>query len=137
MPNIQKTILLIEDEPALLSLYQQVLKDAGFKVIAVSEGEIGFDTILDSNWDLLLLDIMLPKKDGLEILKELKDYDDWKKGKVIMMTNLNSEEIINNAFDMGADGYLIKSEIQPDKLIEEVNGFLSNKPSPESSHSFK
>jgi len=135
MPNIQKTILLIEDEPALLSLYQQVLKDAGFKVIAVSEGEIGFDTILDSNWDLLLLDIMLPKKDGLEILKELKDYDDWKKGKVIMMTNLNSEEIINNAFDMGADGYLIKSEIQPDKLIEEVKGFLSNKPNPESSRS--
>jgi len=125
--NTKTTILLIEDEAALLNLYKQVLSDAGFNVIAVAEGEIGFDTILDSNWDLLLLDIMLPKKDGLEILKELKDYDDWKKGKVIMMTNLNSEDIINNAFSLGADGYLIKSEVQPDKLLEEVNGFLSKK----------
>jgi len=125
--NIQPTILIIEDESALLALYKQVLQDASFTVIAVADGELGFDTILDSAWDLLLLDIMLPKKDGLEILKELKDYDDWKKGKVIMMTNLNSEDIINNAFDFGADGYLIKSEIQPDKLIEEVTTFLAKK----------
>lgn len=125
--NIKSTILLIEDESALLSLYKQVLEDFGMNVIAVPDGEIGFDAILDNAWDLLLLDIMLPKKDGLEILKELKDYDDWKKGKVIMMTNLNSEDIINNAFDLGADGYLIKSEIQPDKLIEEVTTFLSTK----------
>jgi len=125
--GFKKTILLIEDEPALLALYDQVLKDAGFSVITASEGEVGFDLILDSNWDLLLLDIMLPKKDGLEILKELKEYNDWKKGKVVMMTNLNSEEIINNVFDLGVDGYLIKSETQPDKLVEEVNGFLSKK----------
>lgn len=125
--NSQPIILLIEDEAALLSLYKQVLTDSGFHVIAVNEGELGFDAILDNSWDLCLLDIMLPKKDGLEILKELKEYTDWKKGKVVMMTNLNSEDIINNAFDLGADGYLIKSEIQPDKLIEEVTMFLSKK----------
>lgn len=127
MNNIKSTILLIEDESALLALYKQVLEDFGLNVIAVPDGEIGFDAILDNAWDLLLLDIMLPKKDGLEILKELKEYEDWKKGKVVMMTNLNSEDIINNAFDLGADGYLIKSEIQPDKLIEEVTMFLSSK----------
>lgn len=126
---LTKTILIIEDEPALLALYQQVLKDAGFNVNTASEGEVGFDLILDSSWDLLLLDIMLPKRDGLEILKELREYNDWKKGKVVMMTNLNSEEIINNAFELGADGYLIKSETQPDKLIEEVVAFLSKKSS--------
>jgi len=125
--NGPATILLIEDESALLALYSSVLQDFGLNVISVADGELGFDAILDNPWDLLLLDIMLPKKDGLEILKELKQYEDWKKGKVIMMTNLNSEEIINNAFDLGADGYLIKSEILPDKLIEEVNTFLFGK----------
>lgn len=123
--SIKRTIILVEDEPALLTLYNQVLSDAGYNVIAVSEGEVGLDSILDNEWDLLLLDIMLPKKDGFQILKDLGEYEDWKKGKVIMLTNLNSEDIISNAFDLGADGYLIKSEIQPDKLLEEIEGFLS------------
>lgn len=125
--TLTKTILLIEDEPAILALYKQVLTDAGFEVVTASDGEVGFDCILDTKWDVLLLDIMLPKKDGLEILKELKEYSDWKKGKVIMLTNLNSEDIIKNAFDYGSDGYLIKSELSPDKLIEEVSGFISSK----------
>lgn len=120
-----KTIIIIEDEPALLALYKQILTADGFNIIAVSDGEIGLDTILDSNWDLLLLDIMLPKKDGLQILKELNEYEGWKKGKILMLTNLNSEDIINTAFEHGADGYLIKSEMQPDKLLEEVHSFLS------------
>lgn len=124
---INNTILLIEDEPAILALYKQVLSDAGFNIVTASDGEVGFDCILDTNWNLLLLDIMLPKKDGLEILKELKEYANWKKGKVIMLTNLNSEDIIKSAFDLGADGYLIKSEMQPDKLVEEVTSFLTTK----------
>ena len=125
--TLTKTILLIEDEPAILALYKQVLTDAGYEVTTASDGEVGFDCILDTKWDLLLLDIMLPKKDGLEILKELHEYATWKKGKVIMLTNLNSEDIIKTAFDFGSDGYLIKSELSPDKLIEEVATFLSSK----------
>lgn len=125
--TLTKNILLIEDEPAILALYKQVLTDAGYEVTTASDGEVGFDCILDTKWDILLLDIMLPKKDGLEILKELAEYATWKKGKVIMLTNLNSEDIIKNAFDCGADGYLIKSELSPDKLIEEVATFLASK----------
>ena len=122
--NIKSTILLIEDESALLSLYQQVLEDYGYNVIIANEGETGLDAIIDSSWDLLLLDIMLPKKDGLEILKELQEYENWKKGKVIMMTNLNAEDVINNAFDLGADGYLIKSQTPPDVLLRECTAYL-------------
>ena len=120
----QTNIIIVEDESALLNLYSQVLADIGHNIIPVSDGESGIDSILDNDWDILLLDIMLPKKDGLEILKELQQYDNWKKGKVIMMTNLNAEDVINNAFDLGADGYLIKSQIQPDKLIIEINNYL-------------
>lgn len=122
--NNKTNILIIEDESALLALYSQVLKDNGHNVTSISDGESGMDSILDLSWDILLLDIMLPKKDGLEILKELQEYENWKKGKVIMMTNLNAEDVINNAFDLGADGYIIKSQIQPDDLIKEVSGYL-------------
>lgn len=125
MKEIRQTnIIIIEDESALLNLYSQVLIDSGHNVISIPDGELGMDSILDNEWDILLLDIMLPKKDGLEILKELKEYESWKKGKVIMMTNLNAEDVINNAFDLGADGYIIKSQIQPDDLVREVANYL-------------
>jgi len=125
--NSQNTILIIEDDHELSSLYEQVLQDNGYIVITASDGESGFDCILDNKWDLLLLDIMLPKKDGLEILKELKEYNNWKKGKVLMMTNLNNLDIINTSFDLGADGYLIKSQTQPDVLLQEIQTHLALK----------
>lgn len=59
-------------------------------------------------------------KDGLKILKDMKEKPELKKGPVIALTNLNSENIIHEAFTSGADGYLIKSEITPDKIVEEV-----------------
>ena len=73
--------------------------------------------------DLILLDIMLPGKDGLKILKDLKETPELKKGPVVVLTNLNSEHIIQEAFKLGADGYLIKSEVNPDKVVEEVGRF--------------
>ena len=109
-------------------LYKQILTDAGYEIIEAGEGEGGIDAILDNKWDMVLLDIMLPKKDGLQVLRDLKEYEGWKKGPVVLLTNLNSEEIISNAFELGADGYLIKAEIQPDKLVEEVEAFFEKKP---------
>ena len=69
---------------------------------------------------------MLPGKDGIKILKEIKDHPELKKGVVIVLTNLNSENIIQEVFGSGADGYLIKSEITPDKIAEEVARVLAN-----------
>ncbi len=67
---------------------------------------------------------MLPGRDGLRILKEINNDPSLKKGPVIILTNLNSEHIIQEAFNNGADGYLIKSEVTPDKVVEEVGHFL-------------
>lgn len=90
-----------------------------------ADGEVGMQKIKDTEWDLLLLDIMLPGRDGLKILKDLKDNPSLKKGPVIALTNLNSENIIQEAFSSGADGYLIKSEVTPDKIVDEVNKVLN------------
>lgn len=121
MPN---RVLVIEDEHDLRALYAEILQNAGYTVDQAPDGEIGMDKIKNTPWNLMLLDIMLPGKDGLRMLKEMKENPAYKKGPVVVTTNLNSEHIIQEAFNLGADGYLIKSEITPDKIIDEVKEFL-------------
>ncbi len=116
-------VLIIEDEQDIRTIYAEVLQNAGYTVDQAPNGEIGGDKLKNTDWELLLLDIMLPGKDGLKILKDLKDNPEMKKGPVLILTNLNSEHIIQESFKLGADGYLIKSEVNPDKVVEEVGRF--------------
>lgn len=121
---LKNNILIVEDEHDIREIYAEVLQSSGYKVEQAPDGESGMQKIRNFDWNLLLLDIMLPGKDGLKILKEIKDNPDLKKGPVIALTNLNSENIIQEAFGSGADGYLIKSEITPDKIVDEVGRVL-------------
>lgn len=123
--KIKNNILIIEDEQDIRSIYVEVLKTAGYNVDEAGDGETGMSKIKNTDWDLLLLDIMLPGRDGLKILKDLKENPQLKKGPLIALTNLNSENIIQEAFSSGADGYLIKSEVTPDKIVEEVGKVLN------------
>jgi DNA-binding response OmpR family regulator len=122
--GLKNNILIVEDEHDIREVYAEVLSTAGYKVEQAPDGEKGMQKIKDEHWDLLLLDIMLPGKDGLRILKEIKENPELKKGYIIALTNLNSENIIQEAFGSGADGYLIKSEITPDKIVDEVDRIL-------------
>jgi CheY-like chemotaxis protein len=120
----KKTILVVEDEIDLLSLYVEVLQDAGFAVEQAQDGNIAMEKIKSVMWDAMLLDIMLPGQDGLTILKTIATTPNLKKGPIIITTNLNNDYVIQDAFKYGADGFLIKSEITPDKVIEEVTGLV-------------
>ncbi len=117
-------VLIIEDEHDLRQLYAEILTSSGYVVDQAPDGGVGMDKVKETEWGLLLLDIMLPGRDGLRILKEINNDPSLKKGPVIILTNLNSEHIIQEAFNNGADGYLIKSEVTPDKVVEEVGHFL-------------
>jgi DNA-binding response OmpR family regulator len=121
---VKNRILIIEDEADIRSIYVEVLQSAGYSVDTAADGAEGMRKIKDTDWSLLLLDIMLPGEDGLKILKDMKEKPELKKGPVIALTNLNSENIIQEAFSSGADGYLIKSEVTPDKVVEEVGKVL-------------
>ena len=120
-----RTVLIIEDEQDICELYAEVLTNAGYSVEQARDGATGLEKIKNSDWNLLLLDIMLPGKDGLRILKEIKENPDFKKGPLVILTNLKSDHIIQEAFNTGADGYLIKSEFTPDKVVEEVDKYLT------------
>lgn len=124
---LAKQILLIEDESDIRLLYREVLETAGFHVHDYSDGITGLNAVKNREWDLLLLDIMLPGKDGIKILTDLSTTPHLKRGPIVALTNLNSVAIIKEAFSKGIDGYLIKSEITPDMLITEVRTFLGMK----------
>jgi len=121
----KKTILLVEDEEDMRLVYAEVLREVGYRVLEAADGDAGLKRALEDQWDLLLLDIMLPGSDGLHVLKYIKENDRLKTKPVILLTNLGSEPIISEAFNSGADGYLIKSEITPDKIVAEVGNFLT------------
>lgn len=124
MQDETKRVLLVEDEPDISMLYKEVLEDAGYTVVTALDGDTGLDLILEDSWDLLLLDIMLPGRDGVQILKKMQEEKVGEGKPVILLTNLGSENIINTCFSYGADGYLIKSEITSDKIVSEVQAFL-------------
>lgn len=122
-PN-EKNILLIEDDTDIRMVYAEVLRDAGYKVLEAQDGDLGMKKAFSDNWDLMLLDIMLPGEDGMKILKHVRANDKYKGKPVILLTNLDSPSIINEGFNLGADGYLIKSEITPDKILNEVSVYF-------------
>lgn len=121
-------ILLVEDETELRDLYQLLLEDKGYLVDAKADGKQGLQALEQGGYDLVLLDIMLPFIDGLEILSQLQKSRLPSKQNVksvILLTNLAQDQTIARALELGVRGYLIKSDYNPEQLLEAVAGFLT------------
>lgn len=121
-----KKILLVEDEIDLVDLYTEILTEEGYEVTSAYDGEDGLFKINTGKWDLLLLDIMLPEKDGMAVLEDIQKTDGAKKGPIIMLTNLNSEDLIARASKLGADDYIIKSEVTLTDITDKVKKYLGD-----------
>lgn len=117
-------ILLIEDEEYIRDLYKRQLELAGFPTDAMPDGTQGLEASVKATYSLFLLDIMLPDKNGLEVLKELKANSLTKDVPVILLTNLGQDEIIKQGFALGAEGYLVKAAYTPDQIIDEVKKII-------------
>lgn len=119
-------ILVVEDDEFLRELYDELLKGEGYEIVVAVDGEQGLAHISEGGFDLVLLDIMLPKMDGLEILRRVKDKPPKQaNGPVVLLTNLGQDSIIKEGFSLGASGYLIKSAMNPDQVLSEVKVFLN------------
>lgn len=124
--NSQKRILVVEDDTALRDLYVQILTDSGFTVESASDGQIAFEYMKKGGYHVVLLDIILPKVDGLTILEKLSTEAPPEKPNyhVVVLSNLGQDEAISRAMSLGAQGYLIKSDYTPGQVVEQVNHFL-------------
>ncbi len=125
MDNSKKRILIIEDDQFLREFYEELLKTEGYAVDVAQDGEIASTKLRSNEYDLALLDIMLPKKDGVQILRDLKSVPPKSQHIcIVVLTNLGQDTVIKECFDLGAEGYLIKSALNPDQVLAEVRSYL-------------
>jgi DNA-binding response OmpR family regulator len=125
MANEGTTILLAEDDIILAELYTERLKKEGFTVVHASNGEDALQYVKDYTPALIILDIMMPKMNGLDVLKNLKESPDTKNIPVIIVTALVQEIEKINKMMTQADAYIVKSEVLPGEIIEEVKRRLN------------
>lgn len=129
MDSVHKKILLVEDEDFIRELYTRQLTKAGFTVKSAANGQTGLEMLKNETFDLLLLDIMLPGINGLQLLREFKTQNPNSQMITILLTNLGQESVIKEGFELGAQAYLIKASYTPDQVVNEVkNALFGNQP---------
>lgn len=125
MDTHKKTILLVDDDPLLNRMYQVKLSEDGYNIEIAANGEEALIKARKHKPDLILLDLMMPKMNGIEALKELKKDETTKDIKIIILTNLDDKDgNLEKAKGMGALDYLVKSETDLKVLSEKVKSVL-------------
>lgn len=128
-PNPSNKVLLVEDEEFIRDIFKRQLDLSGLPTESFATGQEGLSAALKNQYTIILLDIMLPDMNGLEILKAIKENPQTKTTPVVMLTNLGQDAIIKQGFELGADGYLIKAAYTPDQIVQEVKNILAKKQS--------
>lgn len=119
-----KKILFVEDEPSLQAAVTSILTEKGYQVVSAQDGKTGLELARQELPDLILLDLILPKMGGFEVLTELKKADATKKIPVIILTNLERSEDVEKAVELGATTYLVKTNYKLEEIVEKVRQVL-------------
>lgn len=126
--NKKYKILIVEDEISLRLVYSEYLSMEGFEILQAKDGGEAIDLVKEnSDIDLILLDLMIPKVDGIKVLEILRSNPKNKNIKIFIMTVLSRKKVIKEAFELGADGYLIKDSLMPDQIKQEILSALEPK----------
>jgi len=120
-----KTILFVEDEPTLQKTVGQVLEQEGYQVKAALDGETGLRLAQEFQPDLILLDLILPKLDGFEVLQALKKDEKTKEIPIIILTNLEASADVEKALSLGATTYLVKANYELEEVVGKIKEMLS------------
>ncbi len=119
MPKNKKKILLAEDDKFIARAYQDGLTRAGYEVVSAVNGQEAIDKIKSEKPDLVLLDLIMPKKNGFEVLEEIK-ADQTLKMPVIILSNLSQDSDIEKAKELGAVDYIVKSNFSMKEVIKQI-----------------
>jgi DNA-binding response OmpR family regulator len=122
----KQTVLLVEDDTFLAGIYANKFEKEGFGVLVGSDGEAGLTLAQKEAPDIILLDILLPKLDGFEVLEKLKADPKTKKIPVVLLTNLGQKEDVDKGLKLGAADYLIKAHFMPQETVEKVRKVLAS-----------
>lgn len=120
-------ILVVDDSPALLELYSFTLNSEGHEVETAKDGVEGLEKIKKFSPDIVLLDILMPNKDGFEVLKELKKDKKTKDISILLLTNVDEQSKVEEGLKLGAMDYIVKFQQTPNQVVEEIRQVLQKK----------
>ncbi len=120
----EKTILLVEDEPLLANLLRQRFEKEGLKVVLARDGEEALRALRDVKPDVILLDVILPKISGFELMETLRADPQLEKAPVIIISNLGQEGDMARGEKLGAVQYFVKAKVSIEELVNQVKNFL-------------
>ena len=119
-----KKILIVEDDNFISEMYANKFGESGFEISVAKDGQEALNKAKEIVPDLILLDIVLPKKDGFEVLKDLKKENVLKNTKIVFLTNLGEGEDLNKGLQSEADAYLIKAHSTPSQIVSKIEEIL-------------
>ncbi|MCD6177703.1 response regulator [bacterium] len=119
-----KKILIIEDEKILLEMYRDKLQRAGFKVLTAQDTNEGLTVAKKEKPDLIMLDILLPRENGISFLEKQKNISEISSIPVIAFSNFDDPDTKKEAYRLGVKDYIIKSNYTPEEILEKIKKYL-------------
>ncbi len=120
----KKKILIIEDDSFIRDIYQTKFQQDDFEVVMAEDGIIALEKIKQFTPDIILLDVIMPYMDGMEVLRKIKENEKLKNIPIIMLTNISEKEKIEESMETGVNDYLIKSHFTPSEVVRKVKTLL-------------
>lgn len=127
MAETKAKVLVVEDEEILLTALREELENGGYAVEGAGDGQEGLEKVKSFKPDLILLDLVMPKMDGMEMLHKLKDNGETRDVPVVILTNLSDYERISEALSLGAMDYLVKANYKLEDLLEKVKAVIARR----------
>lgn len=121
---MKKKILIVDDQISVVKIVSDVLKKGDYEIITAANGQLGIDSAKENKPDLIIMDIMMPVKTGLEAIQEIKEMDDIKSIPILVLTAKGGGNDLETAMNLGASGFLSKP-FSPRAILEEVDRLLS------------
>lgn len=121
----QPIVLIVEDDVFLSDLYKTKLELAGYKIFAAYDGEKGLEMAKKNKPSIILLDLVIPKLTGFQVLEGIKADASIKDVPVIILTNLSQKDDVDKGLAMGANDYLIKAHFMPSEVVEKIKKLIS------------
>lgn len=115
-----KKVLFIDDDPSLVKTLKESVEKEGIECSVAFDGETGIEMTKKEKPDLILLDLILPKKSGFDVLSEIKQQDELKSIPVIVLTNLEDGKDIEKVLSLGADSYLVKANYSLEEIVKKI-----------------
>lgn len=120
-------VCIIEDEEMISEMYQAKLEEQNYQVDVASNGEKGFKLIKRIKPDIILTDIMMPEKDGIDLARDIRKSPEISRTPIIFLTNVDDSETVEKTYDLDIDFYLVKSQYQPSDVARIIKEVLDSK----------